>query len=102
MIAPGPTRVPDQPTMAKARTGTAREPMSRGVQVRPGVRDEIDPSDLESRPGGIPGGGRFMREERGDRRRRDARVGRHSVDDLVAEVHDAAGGISSHGLSLHC
>ena len=75
---------------APGRRGPARrELMRRGVDVGPGVRDEVDPSDLERRAGGIPGGGRLMSEECRNHRRRDARMGRHPVEDLVAQVHDA-------------
>ncbi len=72
----------------------AGKSMRRRVDVGPGVRDEIDPPDLERRAGRVPGRRRLVRQERRDRRGRDARMGRHPVDDLVAQVDDAASGIS--------
>ena len=64
--------------------------MGRHVDVRPGVCDEVDATDLERRARRIPAGRRLMRQERRDRRHRDTGMGRHPVDDLVAQIHDLA------------
>ena len=62
--------------------------MERDVDVRAGVRADLDHPDVERRPGGVDRLGRLAREVGADHRRRQARVGRHPVGDDVAEVDE--------------
>ena len=80
--------------------GPPGEPVGRHVQVRPRVRDQVDPPDLERRAGRIAADGRLVREEGRDDRSRDAGVRDHAVDYWVAEIDRTASDGSLHGRML--
>jgi hypothetical protein len=77
------------------QVGAVAEAMERCVQVRPGVRDHRDASDLELRARRVPAAGVGARQMVGDLRTRQPRIGGHPGHDDVAEIDDP-------GLTAHC